>query len=61
MGWLNTHFNDINDHIGNEVQIQRFAQAYILRLMELIIFPDHSGNLVPLRFLPFLEDFAVAR
>ena len=60
MGWLNTHFSDINDHNDNEVQVQRFARAYILRLMGSVLFPDHSGNLVPLRLLPFLEDFAVA-
>ena len=57
--WLDDHFADISDHEHSEIQLQRFTRAYILRLFRGLLFPDHSGRYVHLKYLPFLEDFDV--
>ena len=54
-------FCNTNNHISNEIQLQRFAHTYILQLLRGQLFPDHFGNLVPIKFLSLLENFVEAR
>ncbi|KAK7316060.1 hypothetical protein VNO77_34732 [Canavalia gladiata] len=57
MSWLLQHFASIEDHMGNEEQLDRFMRVYMLRLIGGVLFCDHSSSRVPLRYLPLIADF----
>ena len=40
-----------------DLDAQQHARAYIFQIIGTTMFPDYSTNLVPLRWLPLLEDF----
>ncbi|KAK9107061.1 hypothetical protein Syun_023072 [Stephania yunnanensis] len=45
---------------ANEVEVQRYASAYILQLLGGTLFADKSNNFVHITYLQFLEDFEAA-
>ena len=57
LSWFAHHFSQINHHDGNVEQLQRFANAWILRFIGGVLFVDKSSSKVSLRFLQFLRDF----
>ncbi|XP_027347950.1 uncharacterized protein LOC113859348 [Abrus precatorius] len=59
LSWLNQHFTHVAMHNHNDVQLTRFARAYILRLIGDFMLTDHSSSRVPVRYLPLLEDFTI--
>ncbi|XP_038896629.1 protein MAIN-LIKE 2-like [Benincasa hispida] len=59
--WLADQFNNfahLPDH-ADEEDLQRYAQAYILKLIGGLVFPDKSNSRVHLMYLPLLMDFDV--
>ncbi|XP_027337000.1 serine/threonine-protein phosphatase 7 long form homolog [Abrus precatorius] len=48
-------------HNQNELQLTRFARAYIMRLIGGFMLVDYSSSRVTVRYLPLLEDFAITR
>ena len=60
MRWLEEQFGDLANHIENPIQFHRYVRAYILRLIGGVLFPDKSSTLVPLRYLPLLDNFTEA-
>ncbi|XP_027368789.1 protein MAIN-LIKE 2-like [Abrus precatorius] len=59
LSWLDQHFTHVAMHNHNELQLTRFARAYILRLIGGFMLADHSSSRVPVRYLPLLEDFTI--
>ncbi|XP_027338024.1 serine/threonine-protein phosphatase 7 long form homolog [Abrus precatorius] len=59
LSWLDQHFIHVAMHNHNELQLTRFARAYILRLIGGFMLADHSSSRVPVRYLPLLEDFTI--
>ncbi|KAH1190255.1 Serine/threonine-protein phosphatase 7 long form [Glycine max] len=57
LSWLVHHFAQINNHDGNQEQVERFTCAWILRFIRGVLFIDKSSNKVSLRYLQFLCDF----
>ncbi|KAK9082863.1 hypothetical protein Scep_029334 [Stephania cephalantha] len=53
---LSRWFPNLPDN-ANEVEVQRYARAYILQLLGGTLFADKSNNLVHITYLQFLEDF----
>ncbi|KAK9135433.1 hypothetical protein Syun_014763 [Stephania yunnanensis] len=45
---------------ADDVEVQRYARAYILQLLGGTLFADKSNNLVHITYLQFLEDFEAA-
>ncbi|KAK9133481.1 hypothetical protein Scep_013009 [Stephania cephalantha] len=45
---------------ADDVEVQRYARAYILQLLRGTLFADKSNNLVHITYLQFLEDFEAA-
>ena len=58
LSWLTHHFAQINNHEGNQEQVERFIRAWILRFIGGVLFVDKSSNKVSLRYLQFLHDLA---
>ncbi|KAL5134080.1 Serine/threonine-protein phosphatase 7 long form [Glycine soja] len=56
LSWLTSQFANINDFIGNQQGLERFARAWILRFIEGVMFVDKSSKRVPMRYLQFLRD-----
>ncbi|XP_028223626.1 serine/threonine-protein phosphatase 7 long form homolog [Glycine soja] len=54
--WLTSQFANINDFIGNQQGLERFARAWILRFIGGVMFVDKSSKRVPMRYLQFLRD-----
>ncbi|XP_027368141.1 protein MAIN-LIKE 2-like [Abrus precatorius] len=54
LSWLDQHFTHVAMHNHNELQLTRFARAYILRLIGGFMLADHSSSRVPVRYLPFV-------
>ncbi|MBA0754642.1 hypothetical protein Gogos_021943 [Gossypium gossypioides] len=59
MGWLRDTFPKPGDDL-TKVERVRYAQAYILQILEGYLMPDKSRNLIHLRWLLKLIDFKVA-
>ncbi|KAH1048368.1 hypothetical protein J1N35_039152 [Gossypium stocksii] len=59
MGWLRDTFPE-PDHDSTEVELIRYARAYILQIIGGYLMPDLSRNLVHLRWLQKLVDFRAA-
>ena len=57
LSWLTHHFAQINNHEGNQEQVERFIRAWILRFIGGVLFVDKSSNKVLVRYLQFLRDF----
>ncbi|KAH1202044.1 Serine/threonine-protein phosphatase 7 long form [Glycine max] len=53
---LTSQFANINDFIGNQQGLERFARAWILRFIGGVMFVDKSSKRVPMRYLQFLRD-----
>ncbi|XP_057543971.1 protein MAIN-LIKE 1-like [Amaranthus tricolor] len=53
--WLREHFSVLEDN-ADDITVERYAHGYILYLFGCILFPDKSGDLVQLIYLPLLED-----
>ncbi|XP_028787985.1 serine/threonine-protein phosphatase 7 long form homolog [Neltuma alba] len=53
MNWLEEHFNHLPDD-ADDVQVQQFTRAYILRLIGGYLMPDRSCTRVYLMYLPLL-------
>ncbi|KAK9140170.1 hypothetical protein Scep_009851 [Stephania cephalantha] len=53
---LSRWFPNLPDN-ANDVEVQRYARAYILQLLGGTLFADKSNNLVHITYLQFLEDF----
>ena len=58
--WLIQHFHRAPSIGDLDIDVQRYARAYILQIIGGLLFPDRSGRFVHMMFLPLLEDFAVA-
>ncbi|KAH1218144.1 Protein MAIN-LIKE 1 [Glycine max] len=56
LSWLTSQFANINDFIGNQQGLERFARAWILRFIGGVMFVDKSSKRVPMRYLQFLRD-----
>ncbi|KAH1225718.1 Serine/threonine-protein phosphatase 7 long form [Glycine max] len=56
LSWLTSQFANINDFIGNQQGLERFARAWILRFIGGVMFVDKSSKKVPMRYLQFLRD-----
>ena len=56
LSWLTSQFANINDFIGNQQGLERFARAWILRFIGGVMFVDKSSKRVPIRYLQFLRD-----
>ncbi|KAH1046093.1 hypothetical protein J1N35_036877 [Gossypium stocksii] len=59
MGWLRDTFPEPDDD-STEVELIRYARAYILQIIGGYLMPDLSRNLVHLRWLLKLVDFRAA-
>ena len=59
ISWLEDNFNQLPDD-ADDVQVQQFTRAYILRLIGGYLMPDRSGGLVYLMYLPLLFDLEEA-
>ncbi|KAK9148305.1 hypothetical protein Scep_007062 [Stephania cephalantha] len=56
---LSRWFPNLPNNAG-DVEVQRYARAYILQLLGGTLFADKSNNLVHITYLQFLEDFEAA-
>ncbi|KAL5186806.1 Serine/threonine-protein phosphatase 7 long form [Glycine soja] len=56
LSWLTSQFANINDFIGNQQGLERFARAWILRFIGGVMFVEKSSKRVPMRYLQFLRD-----
>lgn len=61
MSWLNENFSNVGDFVQDMTSLTRYTRAYILRLFGGLMFPDSSGSLVSLRYLPLLRNFSETR
>ncbi|MBA0879648.1 hypothetical protein Goshw_020609, partial [Gossypium schwendimanii] len=59
IGWLRDTFLELGND-STEVERIRYAQAYIIEMIEGYLMPDLSRNLVHLRWLLKLVDFRAA-
>ncbi|XP_028766536.1 serine/threonine-protein phosphatase 7 long form homolog [Neltuma alba] len=59
ISWLEENFNHLPDN-ADDVQVQQFTRAYILRLIGGYLMPDRSGSRVYLMYLPLLYDLQEA-
>ncbi|KAL9688773.1 hypothetical protein QQ045_033197 [Rhodiola kirilowii] len=53
--WLREHMQNMPAD-ATDVEIQRYARAYILAMLGSSLFPDSSGSEISLHFLPLLAD-----
>ncbi|KAL5168042.1 Serine/threonine-protein phosphatase 7 long form [Glycine soja] len=56
LSWLTSQFANINDFIGIQQGLERFARAWILRFIGGVMFVDKSSKRVSMRYLQFLRD-----
>ncbi|KAL7189434.1 hypothetical protein ACSBR1_039139 [Camellia fascicularis] len=54
--WISNHFREL-PHDATDETIYHYAQAYIMWLIEGVLVPDKSQNIVKMMFLPLLKDF----
>ncbi|KAL9668258.1 hypothetical protein QQ045_002637 [Rhodiola kirilowii] len=53
--WFKDHLKVIPADVDEET-LKKYARAYLLNLIGTTLFSDKSGNMIPLCFLPLLED-----
>ncbi|KAL9689353.1 hypothetical protein QQ045_009737 [Rhodiola kirilowii] len=53
--WLREHMQNVPAD-ATDVEVQRYARAYILAMLGSSLFPDSSGSEISLHFLPLLAD-----
>ncbi|XP_020219768.2 serine/threonine-protein phosphatase 7 long form homolog [Cajanus cajan] len=56
MSWVDQHFFDVSMHVHSVQQMERYARAYILRLLGGMLLSDKSSTLVPMRYLVMLTN-----